>query len=101
MGIELSIDDFSMGSTSIQYLKNNLFDELKLDGSLVKGLKTNENCREIIKSITSLASSLDLIVIAEYVETEEDRKSLHEVGCDRYQGYLYSPAVFLSDKKSE
>ena len=95
MGLTLAIDDFSMGKTSINYLKDNLFKEIKLDGSLVKGLSTHQNCREIIQSITSLASSLDLQVVAEYVETEEERDTLHAIGCDCYQGYLYSPAVFL------
>ena len=97
MGVLLSIDDFSMGKTSINYLKNNLFDEIKLDGSLVKGLSTHDNCRDIIRSITGLATTLDLTVLAEYVETEEERDTLHEIGCDRYQGYLYSPAVYLDE----
>ena len=99
MGVSLSIDDFSMGKTSLTYLKDNLFDEIKLDGSLVKGLSTHKNCREIIQSITQLASSLDLTVLAEYVETEEERNTLHDIGCDCYQGYLYSPAVFLDEQK--
>ena len=97
MGISLSIDDFSMGKTSINYLKNNLFDEIKLDGSLVKGLSTHDNCRDIIRSITGLAATLDLSVLAEYVETEEERDTLHAIGCDRYQGYLFSPAVYLDE----
>ncbi len=92
MGIILAIDDFSMGQTSINYLKNNLFDVIKLDGSLVKGLLEEENCREIISSITQLADALSLSVLAEYVETEEHREELHEIGCDCYQGYLYSKA---------
>lgn len=95
MGLMLAIDDFSMGQTSLNYLKNNLFDIIKLDGSLVKGLFTSQNCREIISSITQLASSLRLTVLAEFVETEEQREVLHEIGCDCYQGYLYSPAVPL------
>ena len=99
MGITLAIDDFSMGKTSLNYLKDNLFDEIKLDGSLVQGLSTHQNCREIIQSITKLASTLDMVVVAEYVETEAERDVLHEIGCDCYQGYLYSPAVFLDDKK--
>lgn len=94
----LSIDDFSMGKTSINYLKDSLFDEIKLDGSLVKGLFEHQNCREIIQSITQLAASLDLAVLAEYVETEEQRDVLHEIGYDCYQGYLYSPAVFLDEQ---
>ena len=95
MGLQLAIDDFSMGQTSLHYLKDNMFNVIKLDGSLVKGLFTHENCREIISSIVRLAASLNLTVLAEYVETEEEREVLHEIGCDVYQGYLYSPAVFV------
>ncbi len=92
MGLWLAIDDFSMGHTSIAYLKHNLFDVIKLDGSLVKGLFDQENCEEIIASILKLADSLHIKVIAEYVETEEQRDTLKNIGCDCYQGWLYSPA---------
>ena len=97
MGILLAIDDFSMGQTSINYLKNNLFDVIKLDGSLVRGLLKEQNCREIISSITQLADALSLSVLAEYVETEEYKEELHDIGCDCYQGYLYSKAVPLEE----
>ena len=93
MGLMLAIDDFSMGQTSLHYLKDSVFDVIKIDGSLVRGLNTSQNCREIISSITNLSRSLSLPVIAEFVETAEQREILHEIGCDRYQGYLYSPAV--------
>ncbi|MBQ7500353.1 MAG: PTS sugar transporter subunit IIC/EAL domain-containing protein [Clostridia bacterium] len=95
MGLLLAIDDFSMGQTSLNYLKDNMFDIIKLDGSLVGGLTTHTNCREIISSIVRLADTLNMTVIAEFVETETERDILHEIGCDCYQGYLYSPAVFL------
>ena len=95
MGLRLAIDDFSMGHTSVDYLKDNLFDFIKLDGSLVRGLSTHANCREIVSSVTQLADSLHMDVIAECVETEEQRETLHEIGCDLYQGWLYSPAVPL------
>ena len=98
MGLSLAIDDFSMGQTSLNYLKENMFDMIKLDGSLVKGLSTHRNCREIISSIVNLSSTLKMTVTAEHVETEEQRETLHEIGCDNYQGFLYSPAVFLTDK---
>ena len=97
MGLILAIDDFSMGQTSLDYLKDNMFDIIKLDGSLIKGLYVHDNCREIISSIVQLSSTLNLTVIAEFVETEQDRETLHELGCDNYQGYLYSPAQFLED----
>ena len=99
MGLTLAIDDFSMGQTSINYLKDTVFDVIKLDGSLVKGLTTHQNCREIISSIVGLSATLNLTVLAEFVETEQEREILHEIGCDCYQGWLYSPAVFLDKDK--
>ncbi|MBQ7625122.1 MAG: PTS sugar transporter subunit IIC/EAL domain-containing protein [Clostridia bacterium] len=95
MGFLLAIDDFSMGQTSINYLKEKTFDIIKLDGSLVSGLETHQNCREIVSSIVTLSSTLGLTVIAEYVQTDKEREMLHNIGCDCYQGYLYSPAVFI------
>ena len=100
MGLSLAIDDFSMGQTSLNYLKESLFDFIKLDGSLVRGLLTNSNCMEIVSSISQLADSLGLDVLAEYVETEEQRDALHEIGCDCYQGYLYAPAEKLTGSDS-
>ena len=82
-----------MGHTSLQYLQHNQFDLVKLDGNLVKSLLTNERTKEIISSIVYLSHSLDFKVLAEYVETEEQKNALEEVGCLLYQGYLYSPAV--------
>ena len=95
MGLLLAIDDFSMGQTSIHYLRENLFDIIKLDGSLVNGLITQTNTYNIVSSIVQLSNALHLTVLAEFVDTEEKRDTLHEIGCDYYQGYLYSAAVFL------
>lgn len=97
LGFMLAIDDFSMGQTSLHYLKDNMFDIIKLDGSLIKGIRESDNYRQIVSSIVKLSETLDLTVLAEYVETKEQRDMLHEMGCDIYQGYLYSPAVFLDD----
>lgn len=97
MGLLLAIDDFSMGQTSLNYLKDNMFDIIKLDGSLVKGLSTHDNCREIVSSIVNLSDNLNLTVLAEFVETEWDKETLHDIGCNNYQGYLYSKAVFLDE----
>lgn len=92
MGLSLVIDDFSMGHTSLKYLQDNEFDMVKLDGSLVRDLD-NSRCREIIASIVSLAGALHFDVLAEFVETEEQRRTLESIGVKLYQGYLYSPAV--------
>lgn len=92
-GYTFALDDFSMGHTSLQYLQHNQFDIVKLDGNLVKSLLNNERTKEIINSIVYLSHSLDFKVLAEFVETEEQRNALEQIGCLLYQGYLYSPAV--------
>lgn len=95
LGYMLAIDDFSMGSTSITYLKKNYFDIIKLDGNLVKNIFGPGNEREILNSITALAKSLGVQVIAEYTENRQVQKALEEMGCSFYQGYFYSPAVSI------
>ena len=95
LGLTLAIDDFSMGQTSLHYLKYNLFHILKIDGSLVQGLFKEQNCKEIISSITQLAASLKLAVIAEFVDDEKQKETLHEIGCDNYQGFLFSKPISL------
>ena len=97
IGYGLAIDDFSMGHTSINYLKTNLFDLVKLDGSLVKDMMANDRCKEIIASIVYLSQSLGFSILCEYVETEEQRKTLEQLGCYEYQGYLFSPALPLEN----
>ena len=92
-GYGFAIDDFSMGSTSIKYLQTNVFNMIKLDGSMTRVILKNRRSKDIISSITKLSSDLGIDVLAEYVETEEQRQALEEVGCYLYQGWLYSPAV--------
>lgn len=92
-GIVLAIDDFSMGQTSLNYLRNNRFRYVKLDGSLVRQVLENSRSREIVGSITALGDNLGFEVIAEYVENESIRDVLLELGCKVFQGYLYSPAI--------
>lgn len=95
LGYGFAIDDFAMGHTSINYLKTNLFDLVKLDGSLIKDMMNNDRCKEIIGMIVFMSQSLGFSVLSEYVETEKQRKVLESLGCHEYQGYLYSPAVPL------
>lgn len=92
-GIVVAVDDFSMGKTSLKYLKDNIFEIVKLDGELVRQIADNERIRGIISSIISLGQKLDFEIIAEFVENERIRDELHLLGCNLYQGYLYSPAV--------
>lgn len=98
-GYGFAIDDFSMGSTSIKYLQTNVFNLIKLDGSMTRVILKNRRSKDIIASITKLSSDLGIDVLAEYVETEEQRQALEEVGCYLYQGWLYSPAVPIDKLK--
>lgn len=94
-GHVLLIDDFGMGHTSLIYLQSNYFGVVKLDGSLVKKLEENETNQKIVASIVELGNELGVKVIAEYVETEEQRNLLKKLGCNWYQGYLFSKPVEL------
>lgn len=96
-GIRFSMDDFGMGHSSIIALQENRFDEVKLDGSLVTHLLSNERSRDIAAGIIHLSKDLDFHVIAEYVETKEQQKLLEELGCTIYQGYYYSRPLPLEE----
>lgn len=96
-GIPLAIDDFSMGRTSFQYLETSVFSVVKLDGTIAKGVMENERYAEIVASITRLSEQLGFTVLAEYVETAEQRDRLVALGCSYFQGYLYAPALPFDD----
>ena len=90
IGVRLAIDDFGMGYTSLLYLRTFEVDTVKLDGSLVKHMMTDQNTADIIAAVINLSNNLGIHVIAEVVETKEQRDRLRELGCHIYQGYYYS-----------
>ncbi len=96
-GHKLLIDDFGMGHTSVTYLKTDLFDVVKLDGSITRNVLQNKNDQEIISSLISLSRILHLQVIAEFVDNVPQRDKLAELGCDAFQGYLYSRPIGLNE----
>ena len=96
-GMPLAIDDFSMGRTSFQYLETSVFSVVKLDGTIAKGVLENERYAEIVSSIADLSGHLGFTVLAEYVETAEQRDALKALGCSYFQGYLYAPALPLDE----
>ena len=94
-GHVLLIDDFGMGHTSLIYLQSNYFGVVKLDGSLVKNIEGNKTNQKIVSSIVELGNQLDVKIIAECVETDEQREHLQNLGCTWYQGYYFSKPVEL------
>ncbi|HZE97794.1 MAG TPA: EAL domain-containing protein [Planctomycetota bacterium] len=92
-GVKVAMDDFGSGYSSLSYLRSFSFDVLKIDRSFIKDLPSSPRDRAIAMGILGLARSLDIKVVAEGVETPEQRDILHEAGCERVQGFLYSPAV--------
>lgn len=93
IGIKLAVDDFGTGYSSLAYLKRLPIDKLKIDQAFIRDLSHNEEDAAITKTIIVLAQSLNLKVIAEGVETKEQRDYLVENGCEDIQGYFYSKPV--------
>lgn len=91
--IDLSIDDFGTGFSSLQQLYQLPFGELKIDRMFVGGLPNDDEARAIIRATVDMAHALNIKVCAEGVESQAALDYLESVGCDRAQGYLISPAV--------
>jgi diguanylate cyclase (GGDEF)-like protein/PAS domain S-box-containing protein len=92
-GIEVSIDDFGTGFSSLSYLKEFDIDYLKIDRSFISDLDSNQDDRALTEAIIVMAHKLNIKTVAEGVETEAQRDLLMSFGCDYVQGFLYSPAV--------
>lgn len=92
-GVGLAMDDFGMGYTSLLYIRNFDINTVKIDGSLTRDILEDSNCRDIISSLVFLCNSMNIRVIAEYVELEGQKEILGLLGCKGYQGYFFSPPL--------
>jgi len=93
MGVQVAIDDFGTGYSSLRYLAHLPIDTLKIDRSFVTAMTEDADDMAIVSSIIALAHGLDLNVVAEGVDTEEQRKLLRLLRCDQMQGFLCGAAV--------
>lgn len=96
-GIQFSLDDFGTGYSSLQYLKKLPFNQLKIDQSFVHDIVADSSDRAIVRTIINIAHSLDIDVMAEGVETVEQRQYLLDNGCMHYQGYLFGKPLSIEE----
>jgi diguanylate cyclase (GGDEF)-like protein/PAS domain S-box-containing protein len=90
MGVKLAIDDFGTGYSSLSYLRDLPVDTLKIDRSFISGDNRSIDSYEIVKSVTAIARTLGMTVVAEGVEENYQQELLAELQCDKAQGFLYS-----------
>ncbi len=93
INVQLEIDDFGTGYSSLSRLQRLPFDTLKIDRSFVRELCAGNGSLDVVKAIMQLAHALKLDVIAEGVESDEQACGLRELGCDYFQGFLFSKPV--------
>ncbi len=97
MGVKFAIDDFGTSFSSLLHLRRYPIDALKIDGAVVAGIGKRADDEAICESIISLAGAVGASTVGEGIETAEQYAVLRSMGCQRGQGYLWSPAVPIDD----
>ncbi|MEL7728549.1 EAL domain-containing protein [Citromicrobium bathyomarinum] len=93
LGIQILIDDFGVGHSSLSYFKVLPFDKVKIDKSFIADIETSKPDRAIVEAVVGLGRELSMGIVAEGVETEAQRALLTKLGCTHLQGYYFSPAL--------
>jgi len=95
MNIELALDDFGTGYSSLSYLKSLPVDRLKIDRAFVSDVMLNYQDQAILQMIVELGQALGLKILAEGIETEQQRSLLKDSGCHEAQGFFYAKPLPL------
>jgi diguanylate cyclase (GGDEF)-like protein len=90
LGVRIALDDFGTGFSSLSYLRMFRFDKIKIDRSFIKDIAETEDASAIVEAVTSLASRLNIVTVAEGVETDVQLEKSRALGCTQFQGYLCS-----------
>lgn len=93
INIDIAIDDFGVGYSSLAYLQRLDIDILKIDRSFINDIESNDNSIALVKAIITMAHNLDAMVVAEGVETQKQYDLLKQLACDYIQGYIFSKAI--------
>ena len=105
-GVQIVLDDFGSGFASVGYLREIHFDQIKLDGSLVTAANESQDGERLLRGVIGLCQALNVVTVAEHIETEEQYNLLLRFGCDAGQGFWFqSPtrggtSLFCSEFRS-
>jgi EAL domain-containing protein (putative c-di-GMP-specific phosphodiesterase class I) len=97
LGVRVALDDFGTGYSSLAYLRSFPIDSLKVDRSFIHGLGDDHDATAIVRSVIALGHALNLIVVAEGIETDDQRDQLRDLKCDLGQGYLFARPASAED----
>ncbi|MEL6678388.1 MAG: EAL domain-containing protein [Pseudomonadota bacterium] len=101
LGPALMLDDFGAGATSLRYFRDYRFDGLKLDGAFTTGIDGSPDNQCLVRAMVEIAQHFDMLVVAEFVETEAEALCLRQLGVDLLQGHLYGMATSAPSRLSQ